>query len=122
MAATADAIDSRAYRVAPTQRRGEALLLVGPAVLYLIAFSVYPLVTSLIRSFESYDPRTTSWTWIGLANYRQLFSDPEFWHTVEHATSKPRHANSSLRTRTKRNRIVTPIAATITITYAIADA
>jgi len=84
MAATADAIDSRAYRVAPTQRRGEALLLVGPAVLYLIAFSVYPLVTSLIRSFESYDPRTTSWSWIGLANYRQLFSDPEFWHTVEH--------------------------------------
>jgi multiple sugar transport system permease protein len=84
MTATADAIDSRAYRVAPTQRRGEALLLVGPAVLYLIAFSVYPLVTSLIRSFESYDPRTTSWTWIGLANYRQLFSDPEFWHTVEH--------------------------------------
>ena len=84
MEATADAIDSRAYRVAPTQRRGEALLLVGPAVLYLIAFSVYPLVTSLIRSFESYDPRTTSWTWIGLANYRQLFSDPEFWHTVEH--------------------------------------
>ena len=60
MTATADAIDSRAYRVAPTQRRGEALLLVGPAVLYLIAFSVYPLVTSLIRSFESYDPRTTS--------------------------------------------------------------
>jgi multiple sugar transport system permease protein len=84
MAATADAIDSRAYRVAPTQRRGEALLLIGPAVLYLIAFSVYPLVTSLIRSFESYNPRTTSWRWIGLANYRQLFSDAEFWHTVEH--------------------------------------
>jgi len=84
MAATADAIDSRAYRVAPTQRRGEALLLIGPAVLYLGAFSIYPLVTSLIRSFESYDPRTTSWSWIGLANYRQLFSDPEFWHTAEH--------------------------------------
>jgi multiple sugar transport system permease protein len=86
MAATADAIEpgSSAYRVAPTQRRGEALLLVGPAVLYLIAFSVYPLVTSLIRSFEYYNPRTTNWHWIGLGNYRQLFSDPEFWHTVEH--------------------------------------
>ena len=84
MAATADAIDSRAYRVAPTQRRGEALLLVGPAVLYLIAFSVYPLVTSLIRSFEYYDSRTTNWRWIGLGNYRQLFSDAEFWHTLEH--------------------------------------
>jgi multiple sugar transport system permease protein len=86
MAATADAIEpgSRAQRVAPTQRRGEALLLVGPAVLYLIAFSVYPLVTSLIRSFEYYNPRTTNWRWIGLANYQQLFSDAEFWHTVEH--------------------------------------
>jgi multiple sugar transport system permease protein len=86
MTATADAIEpgSRAYRVAPTQRRGEALLLVGPAVLYLIAFSVYPLVTSLIRSFEYYDSRTTNWHWIGLGNYRQLFSDAEFWHTLEH--------------------------------------
>src|SRR2546426_3868332 len=86
MSATADAIEpgSRAYRVAPTQRRGEALLLVGPAVLYLIAFSVYPLVTSLIRSFEYYNPRTTTWRWIGLGNYRQLFSDAEFWHTLEH--------------------------------------
>ena len=86
MSTAADAIEpgSRAYRVAPTQRRGEALLLVGPAVLYLIAFSVYPLVTSLIRSFEYYNPRTTNWHWIGLANYRQLFSDTEFWHTVEH--------------------------------------
>src|SRR5205823_9440930 len=86
MATTADAIEpgSRAYRVAPTQRRGEALLLVGPAVLYLIAFSVYPLVTSLIRSFEYYNPRTTNWHWIGLGNYRQLFSDADFWHTLEH--------------------------------------
>jgi multiple sugar transport system permease protein len=86
VAASADAIEpgSRAYRVAPTQRRGQALLLVGPAVLYLVAFSVYPLVTSLIRSFEYYNPRTTTWRWIGLGNYRQLFSDPEFWHTVEH--------------------------------------
>jgi multiple sugar transport system permease protein len=86
VAASADAIEpgSRAYRVAPTQRRGQALLLVGPAILYLVAFSVYPLVTSLIRSFEYYNPRTTTWRWIGLGNYRQLFSDPEFWHTVEH--------------------------------------
>ena len=86
MAATAGAVEtgSRGEQAAPTQRRGEALLLVGPAVLYLIAFSVYPLVTSLIRSFESYDARTTSWHWIGLGNYRQLFSDAEFWHTVEH--------------------------------------
>ncbi len=57
MAATAHAFDprGRASRVAPTQRRGEVLLLLGPCAVYLIAFSVYPLVTSLIRSFQDYN-------------------------------------------------------------------
>ena len=53
-------------------------------MLYLVAFSVYPLVTSLFRSFESYNSQQNTWRWIGLGNYRQLFSDTEFWHTVEH--------------------------------------
>ncbi len=53
-------------------------------MLYLVAFSVYPLVTSLFRSFEDYNSQQNTWRWIGLGNYRQLFSDTEFWHTVEH--------------------------------------
>ena len=77
--------ESRARgRVAHTQRRGQVLLLLGPCVLYLLAFSVYPLVASLVRSFQDYDSRADTWTWIGLGNYRQLFTDPQFWHTVEH--------------------------------------
>ena len=86
MSAESSAIDpsSRAVRLAPTQRRGEVLLLLGPCVLYLVAFSVYPLVTSLFRSFEDYNSQQNTWRWIGLGNYRQLFSDTEFWHTVEH--------------------------------------
>jgi multiple sugar transport system permease protein len=86
VSAESSAIDpsSRAVRLAPTQRRGEVLLLLGPCVLYLVAFSVYPLVTSLFRSFESYNSQQNTWRWIGLENYRQLFSDTEFWHTVEH--------------------------------------
>jgi multiple sugar transport system permease protein len=85
MAATAGAIEpgSRAFVAAPTQRRGEALLLLGPAVLYLVAFSVFPLVVSLVRSFQSYDPRADSWTWIGLGNYRELFSSGEFWNSFQ---------------------------------------
>jgi len=75
---------SRAHRAAPAQRRGEALLLLGPCVLYLLAFSVYPLITSLIRSFEDYNSRTNTWRWVGLGNYRQLVSDSAFWSTVEH--------------------------------------
>ncbi len=88
MAATAEGAQvergSTVFRATPTQRRGEALLLLGPCVAYLIAFSVYPLVTSLVRSFQNYDSRRNTWTWIGLGNYRQLFTNSEFWHTVEH--------------------------------------
>lgn len=75
---------SRAGRILPTQRRGDVLLLLGPCVLYLIAFSVYPLIVSLVRSFEDYNSRTNTWRWIGLGNYRQLVTGSEFWHTVEH--------------------------------------
>jgi len=71
-------------RAAPTQRRGEALLLLGPCVLYLLAFSVYPLVTSLVRSFEDYNSQQNTWRWIGLDNYSQLIHDRVFWQTVEH--------------------------------------
>ena len=67
----------------PTQGRGEVLLLLGPCALYLVAFSIFPLITSLVRSFEDYDTRADTWTWIGLRNYRELFSSSEFWTVVE---------------------------------------
>lgn len=69
----------RTSHAAPTQRRREVLLLLGPAIVYLLAFSVYPLVVSLARSFQSYDTQADSWTWVGLGNYRELFTTAEFW-------------------------------------------
>ena len=69
---------------APTQRRREVFLLLGPAVFYLLAFSVYPLVVSLARSFQDYDSTANTWTWIGTGNYRELFTSPEFWQVVKH--------------------------------------
>jgi len=66
----------------PTQGRGEALLLLGPCALYLVAFSIFPLVTSLVRSFQDYDTRADTWTWIGLRNYSQLIHSSEFWTVV----------------------------------------
>lgn len=67
----------------PTQGRGEALLLLGPCALYLVAFSIFPLVTSLVRSFQDYDTRANRWSWIGLRNYSQLIHSSEFWTVVE---------------------------------------
>jgi multiple sugar transport system permease protein len=67
----------------PTQGRGEVLLLLGPCAIYLAAFSIFPLVTSLVRSFQDYNTRTDTWRWVGLDNYSQLFHSSEFWTVVE---------------------------------------
>jgi multiple sugar transport system permease protein len=67
----------------PTQGRGEALLLLGPCALYLVAFSIFPLITSLLRSFEDYNTQTDTWRWIGLQNYSELIHSSEFWTVVE---------------------------------------
>ena len=87
MSATAPAGDlethGQASHAAPTQRRREVWLLLGPAVFYLMAFSVVPLVVSLTRSFQDYDTQTDTWTWIGLGNYRELVTSADFWEVVK---------------------------------------
>lgn len=83
-ATAADAARIRRSRARlPTQGRGEALLLLGPCAVYLAAFSIFPLITSLVRSFEDYDTRTDTWRWVGLQNYSQLIHSPDFWTVVE---------------------------------------
>ena len=67
----------------PTQGRGEVLLLLGPCAVYLAAFSIFPLVTSLVRSFQDYNTRTDTWRWVGLDNYSQLIHSSDFWTVVE---------------------------------------
>jgi multiple sugar transport system permease protein len=75
---------NRSKRLAPpTQRRGETLLLLGPCILYLVAFSIYPLVASLIRSFENYNPTKNTWTWIGFQNYHELFTSGQFGSVLQ---------------------------------------
>lgn len=85
MAATAgDAGRIRSGRARlPTQGRGEVLLLLGPCAVYLAAFSIFPLVTSLVRSFQDYNTQADSWRWVGLDNYSQLIHSSEFWTVVE---------------------------------------
>jgi multiple sugar transport system permease protein len=58
-------------------------LLLGPCAVYLAAFSIFPLVTSLVRSFQDYNTRTDTWRWVGLDNYSQLIHSSEFWTVVE---------------------------------------
>lgn len=85
MAATAgDAGRIRSGRARlPTQGRGEVLLLLGPCAIYLAAFSIFPLITSLVRSFQDYNTQSDTWRWVGLDNYSQLIHSSEFWDVVQ---------------------------------------
>jgi multiple sugar transport system permease protein len=53
--------------------------LLGPVVVYLFAFSIFPLLYSLVIAFQDYEVRTTSFTFTGLENFRLMVDDPRFW-------------------------------------------
>ena len=52
-------------------------LLVAPAVLYLLAITLYPGAFAIYQSF--FRVSFTAWTPVGFENYADLFSDREFW-------------------------------------------
>jgi alpha-glucoside transport system permease protein len=53
-------------------------LFLGPALLALGLYLVYPVFESLWRSLHD----ATGASWVGLANYRWLFSDPKFQESI----------------------------------------
>src|SRR5205814_4555476 len=73
----------RARKRATWRRRRLVLLLMSP---WLVGFSVffgYPLVMSVYLSFNHYDLLSPP-HWVGLANYRYLFTvDPQVWTAVK---------------------------------------
>jgi multiple sugar transport system permease protein len=57
-------------------------MFIGPAVLYLVAFAIYPLIYSLRLSFTDLTAADGTGTWIGLRNYHDLLVDPLFWNAA----------------------------------------
>jgi ABC-type sugar transport system permease subunit len=52
-----------------------------PLLLLLAAFMIYPVVMNIITSFtewKGYGP----WKWIGLANYKAMLADGQFWTSI----------------------------------------
>lgn len=60
------------------QNLRSGLFFCSPAILGLLAFTLYPVVSSLYYSFCNY-PMLKPPVWVGLANYRTLFADPVFY-------------------------------------------
>ena len=73
-------------RSAPPARRRKddtklALMFIAPASVGLLVFLVWPLLTGIYYSFTEYTTLTPP-EWVGLANYRQLLTDPIFWTSL----------------------------------------
>lgn len=66
----------------PLHDRRDVLLFVAPVVVYLVVFSIFPLLYSLGISFFDWSQTTRSFTFIGLENYRRLLADPVFWQSI----------------------------------------
>ena len=63
-------------------RRRDVWLLVSPVIVYLIAFSLFPLLYSLAISFFDWDQQRQAFDFIGLGNYQELVADPVFWQAT----------------------------------------
>ncbi|MBS6641982.1 MAG: sugar ABC transporter permease [Clostridiaceae bacterium] len=57
------------------KRNMEALAFVIPSVLILGLFVYFPLIKNIVYSFQSFTLSSTVKEWVGLENYRHLFSD-----------------------------------------------
>jgi ABC-type sugar transport system permease subunit len=69
-----------------TKRRRDTILgylFISPAIIGLLLFVVYPMVTSLYHSFTEWNGLTPA-KWVGLENYKFLFTDdPTFWPSLK---------------------------------------
>jgi len=62
--------------------RHETKTLIGPALIYLGLFSIFPLLYSLAISFYEFDRVAGKWNFLGLGNYREILTDPVFWSST----------------------------------------
>lgn len=62
-------------------------LFVAPFVITFLAFALYPFISAVVMSFQSVNGFNNS-TWVGLANYKQLLNDGDFyaalWNVVRY--------------------------------------
>ena len=78
-ALTSSAFRKTPRRRSPFMRKAFPYLLVAPAVVYLLAITLYPGIFALWRSFYAGRFKLESWA---SSNYVDLFQDDTFWHSL----------------------------------------
>jgi multiple sugar transport system permease protein len=81
-ASTNKAVASSGPRFA-TRRRIEGWLLVLPAIVLILGLSIFPLIQSLILSFQRWDLQSQEHPFIGLQNYRDALFDARVWGALQ---------------------------------------
>jgi multiple sugar transport system permease protein len=51
----------------------------GPAILFLAALLLWPLAQAVVLSLQDVRSVGTAGNWVGLANYREVLTDGDFW-------------------------------------------
>jgi multiple sugar transport system permease protein len=70
-------------RIRASDRRF-GLLLVAPSVLVLLLIGLFPLIYTLVVSFQQITMTDVDTSFAGLVNYRQLFQDERLWQALLH--------------------------------------
>jgi raffinose/stachyose/melibiose transport system permease protein len=85
-----DAVDTASPTPRPRKRRGrgrlrlEIVLLTGPAIIVFVGLVIFPVALAAYYGFykwQGYGPPTD---WVGLGNYKIIFTDPAFQQALEH--------------------------------------
>lgn len=57
-------------------------LMYFPALILFAVFIFYPFINGIRISFTNWDGYSQSSAWVGLSNYKRLFTDPNIWTVV----------------------------------------
>jgi ABC-type sugar transport system permease subunit len=75
-----------ARRRGRARMRFEIALLSGPAIVMFLAFVIFPVVLAAYYGFYRWQGYGAATDWVGLNNYRLIFTDPAFqqvlWHNL----------------------------------------
>src|SRR6516164_819500 len=83
-AASAASPTPRSRKRGKGRQRLEIALLTGPAVAVFVGLVIFPVVLAAYYGFyrwQGYGPPTD---WVGLNNYKIIFTDPSFQRALEH--------------------------------------
>ncbi|HEX6682217.1 MAG TPA: sugar ABC transporter permease [Candidatus Limnocylindrales bacterium] len=59
-----------------------AYLMLAPALIHLVWWIGIPVVATFVLAFTDYDILANTLSWVGLENFRIVFTDPDWWTSI----------------------------------------